>query len=191
MGTTEKGSDHLEARLLRCRPPPTCPPWWSPGRSKGYRRLPTRHGWAIRLQAEGRGVPSSTAALEGPRCRLLHTPFQEALRLTTEWTPAGSPVHSLGFWFQNQFSISSSPSSPWEWGTGPGPETPARHGADGEERPGPEEAQGAPASGLPVRVPTATESQRAGRGGGDGGGEAAGGQVLALVCSAAFLPTLL
>lgn len=101
-------------------------------------------------------MPPSTAALEGSRCHLLHTPFQAALRLTTEWTPAGSPVHSLGFWFQSQFPMSSSPSSPWEWGTGLGPETPARHGADREERPGPEEAWGAPASGSPVCVLTAT-----------------------------------
>ena len=63
---------------------------------------------------------------------------------------------SRGFWFQSQFPMSSSPSSPCEWGTGPGPETPARHGADGEERPGPEEAWGAPASGSPVHVLTAT-----------------------------------
>lgn len=171
--------------------PPTCPPWWSRAGHRDTGGSPPPHGWATGLQAEGRGVPPSTAALEGSRCRLLHTPFQAALRRPTEWTPAASPVHSLGFWFQSQFPMSSSPSSPCEWGTGPGPETPARHGADGEERPGPEEAWGAPASGSPVHVLTATvQTGRAwGRGQRKGGhGVGVGGGVL--VCSAAFSPTL-
>lgn len=95
--------------------PPHRPPVPRGGLWEGHRthRAPS-------LQAEGRGVPPSTATMEGPRCCWLHT-LEAAPRLTTEWTPAGSACPQPGVLVPDQFPTSSGPSSPWEGGTRPRP----------------------------------------------------------------------
>lgn len=77
-----------------------------------------------------------------------------------------SPVHSLGFWFQSQFPMSNSPSSPWEWGLSPGPETPAQHGVTGRRGLGLGRPGGAPASGFASLCPDCNRPDGQGVGGG-------------------------
>ena len=101
---------------LTSQAPPHRPPSPRGGLWEGHRTHT-----APSLQAEGRGVPPSTAALEGPWCCWLHTPFQAAPRLTTEWTPAGSACPQPGVLVPDQFPTSSGPPSPWEGGTQPRP----------------------------------------------------------------------